>query len=291
MSDLDLIDLPGIVAGSISGEPPDIMEQTRKLSEKYVKEPHTLIVLVTSNRSERVRNSQAFELVQRYNKEKQTGVLTMVDRCADDRKPEDPFWELKERLDGSSGDLPELGGGYIALKNRDSSFNMATIQEANVEEVEWFGKHLPEFSETSRPCVGIGDLLSQLLSMLQAYTEETWSVLEHGRLVMEKNEVFASLTSCGDVYAFDLSTLLSSQLFAKARVSARSMSMFQKVQSAVKDCVQPLVKDAFTQRPPHTNVKWFQKFPVIAGTVARVRAGETGFKPTLRVSSVNLHFT
>ena len=29
------------------------------------------------------------------------GVLTMVDLCKDTiRKPEDPYWELKERLDG-----------------------------------------------------------------------------------------------------------------------------------------------------------------------------------------------
>jgi hypothetical protein len=182
---LDLIDLPGIVAGHVKGEPEDMSIQTRALSEQYLKEPHTLVVVVASNRSERIRNSQAFELVQHNNNMKMhaVGVLTMVDRCADNRRPDDPFWELKARLDGSSDDLPDLGGGYVALRNRDSSVPVGvTLEQSNAEELAWFKENLPGLHKNNRACTGVGDLVTKLLVLLETYTETVWAETEHVRL-------------------------------------------------------------------------------------------------------------
>ena len=87
---LDLIDLPGIVAGSIPGEPTDMMDRTRNLSASFLNDkahPHTFVIAVASAREARIRNSQAMELVQRYNKVQFTiGALTMADLSADSRR-------------------------------------------------------------------------------------------------------------------------------------------------------------------------------------------------------------
>jgi hypothetical protein len=45
---LDLIDLPGIVAASIEGEPTNMMSQTRALVERYIREKNTLVIAVVS---------------------------------------------------------------------------------------------------------------------------------------------------------------------------------------------------------------------------------------------------
>lgn len=84
---LDIVDLPGLVGGAMLGEPSDMSQQTRALTERYLADEHTLVCCVVSARAERVRNSQAFELVQRHEKQaKCVGVLTMCDRCADPRE-------------------------------------------------------------------------------------------------------------------------------------------------------------------------------------------------------------
>ncbi|EGZ16314.1 hypothetical protein PHYSODRAFT_419661, partial [Phytophthora sojae] len=82
-----------------------MMQRTRAIVEKYLQLPHTLVLAVVPA-SERVRNSQAFQLVQQYNlMDKTIGVLTMVDRALDDTNPDGPLAEVKSRLDGTSSDI------------------------------------------------------------------------------------------------------------------------------------------------------------------------------------------
>jgi hypothetical protein len=101
---LDLIDLPGIVAGRLPGEPDDMMEQTRALVESYLAKPDTLVLAVVPA-GERVRNSQAFQLVQKYGLTSRTvGVLTMCNRAADTSHPDGPFADVLAKLAGTSSD-------------------------------------------------------------------------------------------------------------------------------------------------------------------------------------------
>ena len=73
---LDLVDLPGIVAASIEGEPADMMSRTRALSERYLRDHSTIVVAVVPANITRVRDSQAIQLVQAAKKEEVTlGVL------------------------------------------------------------------------------------------------------------------------------------------------------------------------------------------------------------------------
>eukprot|EP00644_Phytophthora_capsici_P018455 jgi/Phyca11/50393/gw1.87.138.1 len=82
-----------------------MMERTRALVEKYLQLPHTLVLAVIPA-YERVRNSQAFQLVQKFNlMDKTIGVLTMVDRAMDATNPEGPLGEVMNRLDGTSRDI------------------------------------------------------------------------------------------------------------------------------------------------------------------------------------------
>ena len=263
---MDLIDLPGIVAGRTEGEPDDIVEKTRYLTEHYIQQPHTLIVLVVSNRAERIRNSQAFELVQRCEKQKYTvGVLTMVDRCADTRRPHDPFWELKERLNGTSSDLPELGGGYVALKNRDTMISAenpkaSTIHAAHEEELHWFNAHLPELLTESRACAGLDNLLSKLLTLLHTYTEETWSSMEHDRLVREHDRVVNEKLSLGEVLASDNLDILLDSISKRGNEFAEDLGSFAVIDKKMEEVVNSLRREAFDckSRGSISPKKWFK---------------------------------
>ncbi|KAG6949623.1 hypothetical protein JG688_00014552 [Phytophthora aleatoria] len=120
LPNLKLVDLPGIVAGKLIDEPEDMMQRTRALVEKYLKMPDTLVLAVVPA-FERVRNSQAFQLVQQYKlADKTIGVLTMVDRAQDETNPEGPLTQVKNRLDSTSSDIVYLKEGYVAVRNRNT---------------------------------------------------------------------------------------------------------------------------------------------------------------------------
>ena len=190
-----MIDLPGIVGASVAGEPTDMMIQTRELVESYIndpKNPHCLIVCVVSSRTERIRNSQAMEMIQRYNKHNTTiGVLTMIDLCKDTfRNTNDPFWELKERLNGTSQDMPNLDFGYVALKNRDT-IQKHNLADVNISEYDWLTTNIPEMehlltsNDESSNAIGIDALIKKILNFLDIYVLEKWSTKEMERLQLE----------------------------------------------------------------------------------------------------------
>ena len=144
---LDLIDLPGIVAASISGEPTDMMNTTRELVRSYIKDADTLIIAVIPANSRRIRDSQALQLVQACKAESRTiGVLTMPDLAYDPRRKKDPYWELKERLSGVAEDVVQLGQGYVAVKNRDTlAEEQMQILNVSLDESQWFKTNLKDF--------------------------------------------------------------------------------------------------------------------------------------------------
>ena len=204
---LDLIDLPGIVAGSIPGEPADMMQQTRDLSASFLDDaanPHTFVIAVASARDARIRNSQAMELVQRYNKVQFTiGALTMADLSADSRL-ENPYQRLEQRLRAEADDTPELGLGYVALKNRDTVGHAnLSLEDSNEEEKRWFDEHLPNSTELC----GIDNLIDRLVRKVEEYTKGTWLQAERGRILNEINATRTSLNTLGEFLPADLDAL------------------------------------------------------------------------------------
>jgi len=195
---LDLIDLPGIVAGSVQGEPTNIMEETRNISASFLSDdenPHTFVIAVCSARDARIRNSQAFELVQRYNKTDRTiGVLTMADLSADSRLDE-PYARLISRLNADADDTPPLGLGYVAIKNRDTVGRDVdqTLENANAQESEWFARHLSE----QKDACGLDALVERLVSALQRFTRSEWVIAEKARLASEQANTQEEMNSLG----------------------------------------------------------------------------------------------
>ena len=195
---LDLIDLPGIVAGSVQGEPTNIMEETRNISASFLSDdenPHTFVIAVCSARDARIRNSQAFELVQRYNKTDRTiGVLTMADLAADSRLDE-PYARLISRLNADADDTPPLGLGYVAIKNRDTVGRDVdqTLENANAQESEWFAQHLSE----QKDACGLDALVERPVSALQLFTRSEWVIAEKARLASEQAKTQEEMNSLG----------------------------------------------------------------------------------------------
>jgi len=204
---LDLIDLPGIVAGSIAGEPADMMDRTRDLSSSFVADaanPHTFIIAVASARDARIRNSQAMELVQRHNKVQFTiGALTMADLSADARR-EQPYSQLIDRLTNKSDDTPELGLGYFALKNRDTVVRDVSLEDANQDEKEWFRQHLPEHTDLC----GIDNLVGRLVEKLEEYTRGPWVHAEMHRLESQRVGATFALHTLGTFIPSSLKDLV-----------------------------------------------------------------------------------
>ena len=94
---INLIDLPGIMAAAIPGEPEDIMDQTRSLVESYLTQAHSLVLAVVAAPT-RIRNSQAIQLIQKHKKQSITlGVITKPDKLFDNRNTDDPYHELKRQ--------------------------------------------------------------------------------------------------------------------------------------------------------------------------------------------------
>eukprot|EP00965_Chrysotila_dentata_P231870 6198612-Pleurochrysis_carterae.AAC.1 len=100
---LEMIDLPGIVAASVNGEPSDMMQRTRNITDKYLRCEDTIVIAVVPANTTRVRDSQAMQMVQANQKENVTlGVLAKCDLAYDPRfkqhKQSTPYWQLEKRL-------------------------------------------------------------------------------------------------------------------------------------------------------------------------------------------------
>jgi hypothetical protein len=240
---LDLIDLPGIVAGSIRDEPSDMMDRTRKIAGSFLNDPnnpHTFVIAVVSATETRIRNSQAMELVQRYNKENMTiGALTMADLAADRRTETNPYGILKARLDGSADDLPNIDLGYFALKNRDTSDSVQSLNLVSVNEDEerWFKQNLPDHTNQC----GIDSLIAKLVCMLESYTLEKWVKAERERLSTLREEVTSKMNALGEFLPSNVTELV--QRF-RLKFSERVNKMTYA--TTLKICTPPCVQ----ARPP-----------------------------------------
>ena len=195
LPDVNLLDLPGVVGGAVDGEPADMAERTRRLVERHLKEPDTLVLVVVEATAASVRNSLAFSLVAAANKvDKAVGVLTKADGCIGPS-----LTRLKSRLEGTAKDLPTLSYGYVAVVNRDSCDGRnLSIAAAAVEEQAWLAAHLPE---QLRGASGGDALVERLATMLGAYVREQWATRALTLLRKARAERRAALALLGEEVA------------------------------------------------------------------------------------------
>ncbi|KAK1935463.1 Dynamin-related protein 3A [Phytophthora citrophthora] len=193
---LNLIDLPGIVAGKLIDEPDNMMQRTRALAEKYLQMDNTFVLAVVPA-FDRVRNSQAFQLVQQYKlMDKAIGVLTMVDRAVDSTNPHGPLAEVKRRLDGTSGDIVYLKEGYVAVMNRDTrQETYVTLDEFKTEENAWMEENLPGY--IVRGLASSSVLVKKLEKMFSRHIREVWVPAVRTRVEDHLEKSVKELTNCG----------------------------------------------------------------------------------------------
>ena len=211
---LDLIDLPGIVGGSIKNEPANMMEQTREVAASFLDDPehpHTFVVAVAPAKDNCIRNSQAMQLVQEYNKQcMAVGVLTHADCTKDNRDGvDDPFARLKELTSGNAEDLPAFEHGYVVLMNRDTMMPCKTsLEDVNEMEKAWFSANL----QTKLGNCGIDALTTKLVDLLETYTTNTWHVLESERLREEREKLKRRSAELGQFIPGSIDELIAKSL-------------------------------------------------------------------------------
>jgi hypothetical protein len=191
LPDVNLLDLPGVVGGSVDGEPDDMAERTKRLVERHLGAPDTLVLVVVEATAASVRNSLAFSLVKNAGKvEKAVGVLTKADGCIGPS-----LTRLKARLEGSAKDVPLLGYGYLAVVNRDSCDGRnLSIAAAAAEEAAWLARNLPaELCDSN----GGDALVARLAAMLTSYVRDTWAARALALLRGARKQRRAALAELG----------------------------------------------------------------------------------------------
>ncbi|KAI9982244.1 hypothetical protein PInf_008139 [Phytophthora infestans] len=228
LPNLKLVDLPGIVAGKLIDEPGDMMQRTRTLVEKYLKMPDTLVLAVTPA-FERVRNSQAFQLVQQYKlTDKTIGVLTMVDRARDETNPEGPLTQVQNRLDGTSSDIVYLKEGYVAVRCRNTRVVPAvSLEEFKEEEDAWFEENLPRYIHRNLASSTV--LVGKLEKLLAHHVRQSWVPPALTKIKKETDKVALKLENLGP----DAQEILND--FLRVSQSVARKRMLQLIQPIVPE--------------------------------------------------------
>jgi hypothetical protein len=174
--DLELVDLPGLFAAWTEGEQKDVVDASRRITRKYLQDPNTIPVVVVDATTTSVRANVAFELLQQIpgKVDVAIGALTYADRCSlPSHSRSDPFMRLKARTRGVASDCPKIGGGYVALSNRDTQAERyPTLAQAAGQETLWFQENIPELLEekiASAHC-----LVSRISNQMVTFTLQKW---------------------------------------------------------------------------------------------------------------------
>ena len=199
---LSLVDLPGIVAASIEGEPVDMMSRTRSISERYLRNSNTIVVVVVPANITRVRDSQAIQLVQVCGKEGVAlGVLAKADLAHDprykQRKQKSPYWELKNRLSGKADDMVEFPNGWVAVKNRDTLVEEEEtrgLHESAQAEHAWFAN---EACISEAHACGLHVLLQKIDRLFTNHIKSTWVPAALAHLETEMLQIDQQIATLG----------------------------------------------------------------------------------------------
>ena len=256
---LTLVDLPGIFGARYENEPMDVKKLTKKLVEKYLVMPHT-IVLAILPANERIRNSAAMHLLQKHNKVEQTiGVLTKADLAYNQSHPNDPYYALKEKLEGKSADYIHLPRGYVAVRNRDDSLQVS-FQQSVSEERLWFDTYLPGYYSAGK--VGNDNLIAQISSVLQDYVQNTWidsalhSITEIRTPLQDKFHALGEVALHPDTMTISIFTWIAENFRKQVSISYKKFEKLSTKHSYTKAFADTI--DARNIQAVIDNVKQFE---------------------------------
>lgn len=234
LPDLDVVDLPGVYSVKVQNESFDIVEATRKITLDYLSRPSTLVVAVVPATADRIRNDVVLGMVQRAGKEDLTVcALTKADKChRSEYNSSDPFMDLKERARGTADDCPSLGGGFVALRNRDSrEAEDVSLASAAERERSWFLKFMPDLVKDG--CATADCLVKKIGDLMTRYTRQTWSVNALSQIETHRSSVMRDLQALGEDPMVNPEGLFKKLLdFAKER--SKSVAFGQEIEKFVR---------------------------------------------------------
>ncbi|KAI8907915.1 P-loop containing nucleoside triphosphate hydrolase protein [Gorgonomyces haynaldii] len=157
VTNMELMDLPGLVSvATLSGEPENLPTATREITESYVKDPNTMVLMIVPG-NERSRNSLISTIIQQLGAEHRTiGVLTKCDLLV-----EREYETLLKKMRGDPTYSLPLQLGYVALNSGD---NRAISFDNVIHQEQAFFKHFFDTLNTNPHTVGIESLVKVISS-------------------------------------------------------------------------------------------------------------------------------
>mmetsp|Transcript_18703 Transcript_18703/g.26342 ORF Transcript_18703/g.26342 Transcript_18703/m.26342 type:complete len:864 (+) Transcript_18703:54-2645(+) len=187
---LTLVDLPGMAKVAVGDQPPDIEEQIRDMSLKYISNPNAIILAVTPANTDPA-NSDSIKLAREADPlgNRTVGVLTKLDLM-------DPGTDATDILNNR---VVPLRRGYIAVVNRgqkDVDTDLS-VREGLRKEERFFRSH-PKYSmdrSLAAKC-GTANLAKSLNAMLMHHIRECLPELK-SRITNMTSDVQSELESLG----------------------------------------------------------------------------------------------
>jgi len=158
--DLTLIDLPGIVRTSTSGQSHNVIDEVNNLIQSYIQQPRTIILAVVPSNQD-VATVDILERARVVDPQgvRTIGVLTKPDLVGDGNE--------QEVIKVLTNTRKPLRLGYVMVKNRSQKEieNGVTYQQAKENESMFFSNHL-YFSRLSKSFFGVENLTKRLTTVL-----------------------------------------------------------------------------------------------------------------------------
>eukprot|EP00736_Rhodelphis_marinus_P008872 Rmarinus@m.21664 len=165
VTNLTLVDLPGMTKVPIDGQPEDIESRVRDLVLDYISKSHCLILAVSAANTD-LANSDAIKLAREVDPEgtRTIGVITKIDLM--DRGT--------DAVDMLRGRQIPLRLGYIGVINRSQKDveEGTSLEDCRYKESQFFASH-PSYAALPRSILGSDSLTSRLHSILMAHIRRT----------------------------------------------------------------------------------------------------------------------
>ena len=131
---LSLIDLPGVIKNTVTGQSERLPEFTHGLTKQYIQDDNSIIVAISEAISD-IQNSDAISLAREIdpNGERTIGVLTKLDMVDDDG--------VDHVLKVLAGNVIQLTNGFVGVVNRPEKDKNKSIEAARQSEMDFFSNH------------------------------------------------------------------------------------------------------------------------------------------------------
>lgn len=188
---LSLIDLPGIIRTTTTGQDRSVIASVDNLLAKYMSQPETIILAIIPSNQD-IATIDILERAHKYDPsgERTIGVLTKPDLI--DRGAEEEIVQVIKNL------KKPLKLGYIIVKNRNQLElqSQLSLQDGLKAESQYFDSH-PVWSTLSSSSRGISSLCEKLSQLILIKAQSNASSLKSA-LIAKQKEAKTSLQGLGE---------------------------------------------------------------------------------------------